>query len=181
MDIIATIGKVEVDYLNPDYEESRNVDYLSEIEMFKSLNAKVMLVDEFIVDRYDWDFIGDILENINKHSLSGLITSFPFKTTKEIISSNLNKDLFDFYMIPINQLAYMMDSPSFLQKERDELKDLLLAIDKKIIASKILAAGIQMPKEAFNFMDKLDYIDLVTIGVASEKEVKEDFEVLFES
>ena len=179
MEVIATIGKREVDYLNPDFKNAKNIDYLSEIELFSSLGAKVMLVDEFIVDGYDWELINDILENINKNTLSGLITSFPFKTTNEIINSSLNKDLFDFYMVPINQLAYMMDSPSFLQKERDDLKDLLNPLGKKIIASKILAVGIQMPSEAFKFIKSLDYIDAVTIGVASEKEVKEDFELLF--
>lgn len=179
MDIIATIAKRDVDYLNPDYESSKNINYHEDIEIFESLSSKVMLIDEFIVDSYDWNLIENILDDINKISTSGLITAFPFKTTSKIIEADFNKSLFDFYMIPINQLSYMMDSPTFLQKERDELKGLLNKLDKKIIASKVLAAGIQMPNEAFNFIKKLDYIDLLTIGVANKKEVEEDFKTLF--
>ncbi|WP_409199772.1 hypothetical protein [Methanobrevibacter sp. DSM 116169] len=180
MDIIATIGKRESNYINPDYEISKNVDYTEDIEIFNSLESKIMLVDEFIVDSYDWNLIEIILDEINNTSLSGIITSFPYRTTEEILNSDFNKDLFDFYMIPINQLAYMMDSPSFLQDEREKLKNLLSSLDKKIIASKVLAAGIQMPIDAFTFMKKLDFIDLMTIGVANENEAKEDFSVLFE-
>jgi hypothetical protein len=179
MDVIATIGKREVDYLNPDYSEIKDIDYVEDIEVLKEFSPKIMLIDEFIVDSYDWNLIEDILNKINNDSLSGLITAFPFKTTKKILDSNFNKDLFDFYMIPINQLAYMMDSPSFLQKERDELKELLESLNKKVIASKVLAAGIQMPEESFNFLKKIDYIDSISIGVANEKEVKEDFSLLF--
>ena len=180
MDIIATIGKREVDYLNPDYEIAKKVDYLEDIEIFDSLSSKVMLVDEFITDSYDWLLIEKILEEINKVSLSGIITSFPFKSTREILNSDFRKDLFDFYMIPINQLGYMMDSPSFLKEEREDLRILLEKLNKKIIASKVLAAGIIMPSEAFSFLEKIDYIDTVTIGAANENEIEEDFKKLFE-
>ena len=39
-------------------------------------------------------------------------------------------DLFDYYMVPINKLAYMMDIPSFLPKERQEFKVKIEKLDK---------------------------------------------------
>ncbi|MDL2246670.1 hypothetical protein LJB96_03530 [Methanobrevibacter sp. OttesenSCG-928-K11] len=180
MEIISTIGKREVDYLAPNYEKSKNVDWIGDIELFSSMGSELMLIDEFIVDGYDWDYIEKILKEINNRNiLSGIITSFPFETINKLLDEEVNTDLFDFLMIPINKLAYMMDTPSFLEKERNELNILLQKLDKKIIASKVLAAGIQMPEEAFNFLKTLNHIDLVTIGVASEKEVKDDFNLLF--
>ena len=51
-------------------------------------------------------------------------------------------------------------------------------LDKKIIAARILAAGILKHAEAFDFLNNLDYVDLMTFGVASKKEVVEDVEIL---
>lgn len=178
MNVIATIGKSDVNYLMPDFKKAKEVNWKEDIEIFSKLDTSIMLVDEFIVDGYDWDLTSKILHEINKtNSLSGLITSFPYKTTDSIINE-LDTSLFDFYMIPINKVAYMMDTPSFLKDERDELKIKLQKLDKKIIGSKILAAGILRVEEAFNFINTLGYIDLATIGIGTLKEAREDFFIL---
>ena len=133
---------------------------------------------QFIVDGYDWNLTSNILSQINDTSAaSGLITAFPNKTT-DLLMDNPVLDLFDYYMVPINKLAYMMDIPSFLPKERQEFKVKIEKLDKKIIATRILAAGILKPAEAFDFLNTLDYVDLVTFGVASKKEVVEDVTIL---
>ena len=83
-----------------------------------------MLIDEFLVDDYDWDFLMGILDKINDIGISaGLITSFPFKTSQKLLESPLveDKGLFDYYMIPVNKVAYMMDCPQFLDDEKDQL------------------------------------------------------------
>lgn len=178
MKVIATIGKSEVDYMMPNYEVAKEVDWQEDIELFSSYDTPLMLVDEFIVDGYDWNLTSEILEEINQNSCSGLITSFPNKTTA-LIKDNLDSELFDFYMIPLNKLAYMMDIPSFLPSEQDEFAESIMELDKKVIASRVLAAGIQMPEEAFNFIETLDFVDLITVGVASKQEAKQDFEILF--
>lgn len=178
MKVIATIGKSEVDYMMPNYEVAKEVDWQEDIELFSSYDTPLMLVDEFIVDGYDWNLTSEILEEINQNSCSGLITSFPNKTTA-LIKDNLDSELFDFYMIPLNKLAYMMDIPSFLPSEKDEFAESIMELDKKVIASRVLAAGIQMPEEAFNFIETLDFVDLITVGVASKQEAKQDFEILF--
>lgn len=180
MDVIATIGKSEVDYMAPNYDIAKEVDWEEDIELFSKYNASIMLIDEFITDGYDWNLNSEILEAINRtDSLSGISTAFPNKTTGEILK-NLDLDLFDFYMIPLNKLAYMMDIPSFLENERNQFKMEVSKLNKKIIASRTLAAGILTPKEAFNFIKSYGLADLITVGVANENEVKEDFNILKE-
>ena len=113
MKVIATIGKSDVDYLNPNYEVAKEVDWDEDIELFSSYDCPLMLVDEFITDGYDWGLTSRILNRINDAgSLSGLVTAFPSKTS-DLLLDNLDMDLFDFYMIPYNSLSYMMDISAF--------------------------------------------------------------------
>ena len=182
MQAVSTIGKTEMDYVFPNYDEARREATVEEdIEKLSEYDNSLMLVDEFLIDTYDWDFIIDILDKINDTGIpSGIITSFPFKTSEKLIDSPLleDKSLFDFYMIPVNKLGYMMDVPHFRSDKQAELKDLLLKIDKKVIINKILAVGIQMPEEAFSFLKTLDFADMVSVGIASEKEAEQTFGVL---
>jgi len=176
--VIGTIGKSDIDYINPDYEKAKEVDWENDIAILSELNCKIMLIDEFITDSYDWELLEEILRKIKKQNiLAGLISAYPFKTTKKLINSPI-LDLFDFYMIPVNKLGYMMDTESFMEEKRKELANLLKKLDKKVIINKILACGIQMPEEAFNFLKTLDYVDMVAIGIASEKEAEVDFKLL---
>ena len=176
--VIGTVGKSKVDYINPDYEKAKKVDWKKDIATLSKFNCPIMLIDEFITDSYDWKLIEEILSEIKKQgSFAGLITAYPFKTTKKLLKSPI-LDLFDFYMIPVNKLGYMMDTESFMEKEREELAKLLKKIDKKIIINKILACGIQMPEEAFEFLKTLAYADMVAIGIASQKEAEFDFRFL---
>jgi len=178
MRAIATIGKTDVDYIFPDFEKAKKTNWKEDIKILAKFNTPIMLIDEFITDNYDFKLLEEILNEIKKQGVfPGLITSFPFKTTKKLIDSPII-DLFDFYMVPINKLGYMMDCESFMGEEREELSNLLKDLDKKIIVNKLLACGIQQPEESFNFLKTLDYIDMVAIGIASEKEAEIDFELL---
>ena len=176
--VIGTIGKSNIDYINPDYEKAKKADWKKDIITFSEFNCSIMLIDEFITDSYDWNLLEEILSEIKKQgSFAGLITAYPFKTTKKLIDSPI-LDLFDFYMIPVNKIGYMMDSMSFMEEERKELANLLKKLDKKVIVNKILACGIQMPEEAFTFLKTLDYVDMVAIGIATEKEAEIDFNLI---
>ena len=178
MKVIATIGKSDVDYLNPNYEVAKEVDWDEDIELFSQYDCPLMLVDEFITDAYDWRLTSKILNRINDTgALSGIVTAFPSRTS-DLLADNLDMDLFDFYMIPVNKLGYMMDIPDFRVDKQDQLKGMLDKIDKKIIINKILAVGIQRPEEAFNFLNTLDIADMVTVGIASEREAEESFTTL---
>lgn len=180
MKVIATVGRSDVDYLNPNYEVAKEVDWDEDIELFSDYDCPLMLVDEFIVDGYDWRLTSKILSEINNTgSLSGLITAFPSKST-DMICENLDLDLFDFYMIPFNSISYMMDISAFNESQREGFKQKLLALNKKVIASRILAAGVLQPEEAFTFFKNIDYIDLITVGVAKVEEAREDFSLLKE-
>ena len=105
------------------------------------------------------------------------MSAFPSKTA-DLIKDNLDLDLFDFYMIPFNSLSYMMDISAFNPSQRKEFEQKLIDLDKKVIATRILAAGVLKPRDTFEFFKKIDYIDLISLGVASVDEAKEDFSLL---
>ena len=180
MKVIATIGKSDVNYLNPNYEVAKEVDWDEDIELFSGYDCPLMLVDEFITDGYDWGLTSKILNRINDSgALSGLVTSFPSKTS-DLLADNLDMDLFDFYMIPYNSLSYMMDISAFNASQRQEFIDKIKGLNKKIIATRILAAGVLKPKEAFTFYRNVDFVDAICMGVAKVSEAREDFELLKE-
>ncbi len=180
MKVIATIGKSDIDYLNPNYEVAKEVDWDEDIELFSKYDCPIMLVDEFIVDGYDWRLTSKILSEINSTgALSGLVTAFPSRTT-DLLPDNLDMDLFDFFMIPFNSLSYMMDISAFNSSQREDFKQRLLSLNKKVIATRVLAAGVLQPKEAFEFLKKIDYVDLIALGVAKVEEASEDFSLLKE-
>ena len=184
MKVVSTLGKTDMDYVFPDYNQARQEATIEEdIAKLSEFDNSVMLIDEFLVDSYDWDYLTKILEAINDTGISaGLITSFPFKTSEKLLESPLleDKSLFDFYMVPVNKVAYMMDCDDFREENQEKLANLLKEIDKKIIINKILAVGIQPPKEAFDFLKTLDYADMVAIGIASEVEAEQTFTALKE-
>ncbi len=178
MKVIATIGKSDVDYLNPNYGVAKEVDWDEDIELFRGYDCPLMLVDEFITDGYDWKLTSKILNSINDAgALSGLSTAFPSKTS-DLLADNLDMDLFDFLMIPYNSLSYMMDISAFNNSQRREFIEKIGGLNKKIIASRILAAGVLNPKEAFTFFKNVDFVDVICIGVAKVEEAKTDFDLL---
>ena len=76
MEVIATIGKSDVDYMAPNYDIAKEVDWEDDIELFSKYNTPIMLIDEFITDGYDWNLNREILEAINSaDSLSGISIS----------------------------------------------------------------------------------------------------------
>jgi hypothetical protein len=180
MKVIATIGKSDVDYLNPNYEVAKEADWDEDIELFRKYDCPLMLVDEFITDAYDWRLTSKILNEINNAgSLSGLVTAFPSRTT-DLLPNNLDMDLFDFYMIPYNSLSYMMDISAFNSFQRQGFIDKVSSLDKKIIATRIFAAGVLKPNEAFTFFKNADFVDAICVGVAKVSEASEDFSLLKE-
>jgi len=153
--------------------------FQEDVEILSDLAADIMLLDEEYSDRLDAGELGDMLDLINDMGVvSGLITAFPRNTTMKLLASDI-LSLFDIYMIPLNKLGYMMDFPGFLEDERKELRELILNTGKIIMAHKVLAAGILKPDEAFKFLKGIDYIDMVSIGVASTDEAEETFNLLF--
>ncbi len=149
-----------------------------DIELLNQLEASSMLIHGAITDELNYDFLAEKLEKIRQTgAIAGLVTHRPFNTTMNLLKSPI-LDLFDVYMIPVNKLGYLMDTDRFIERERADFRDLIKKLDKIIIAKKTMAVGILTPNDAFDFLKTLDYIDLMTVGIASEAEAKETFGLL---
>ncbi len=149
-----------------------------DIKLLSDMSADAMVLHGSITDSCNWDTIAGHLEAIkNEDSIPGLATHQPFRTTVKLLKSPI-LDLFDIYMIPVNKLGYLMDTDVFMDKERFEFAKLINRLDKKVIVKKTLAAGILTPEDAFNFLKTVDYADMITVGIASEAEAEETFDLL---
>jgi hypothetical protein len=155
-------------------------DEEGDIELLSTLEADAMLLHAAITDSCSWDVIAGHLNLMkDEGSVPGLATHQPFRTTRKILESSV-LDLFNLYMIPVNKLGYLMDTEFFMEKERDELAELMGKMDKTIIVKKTLAAGIITPQDAFQFLEKVDYADMIALGIAYENEAEVTFGLLFE-
>lgn len=170
LDIVGTIRpEVETDDMESD-----------DIEFLSQLDAKAMLLHASITDQGDWDIIGEKLDAINDTgAISGLVTHMPFKTTSKLLKSPILND-FQLYMVPVNRLGYLMDCDTHGPEERAEFRELLMKLDKKVVAKKVLAAGIMTPDDAFDYLKTLDFVDMVALGIASEDEAEETFLKLYQ-
>ncbi len=150
-----------------------------DINLLSELDANAMLVDPEITDQRDWNLIGEKLDAIkDTGSIPGLITQYPFKTTIELLESPLITD-FKLYMVPLNRLGYLMDCDTYGPDERAQFKEIIKKLDKTIIAMHVLAAGIMTPDDAFDYIKSTDFVDMVAVGIASQKEAEESFSKLF--
>ncbi|WP_321422477.1 hypothetical protein [uncultured Methanobacterium sp.] len=164
LDIIATI--------RPESEKE-------DINLLSELDVSAMLVDPEITDQRDWNLIGEKLDAIkDTGSVPGLITQYPFKTTMELLESPLIND-FKMYMVPLNRLGYLMDCDTYGPDERAQFREIIKKLDKTIITMHVLAAGIMTPDDAFDYLKSTDFVDMVAVGIASEKEAEETFSKLF--
>ena len=155
-------------------QDSENED----IELLSQMEASAMILHDAATDSLNYDFLAEKLENIRQTgAVPGLTTRKPFNTTKNLLESPI-LDLFDIYMVPVNKLGYLMDTDAFIAKERGEFRDLISKLNKTIIAMQTMAAGILTPSDAFDFLKTLDYVDLMTVGIASEAEAEETFGLL---
>lgn len=149
-----------------------------DIELLTELEASAMLIHGAITDELNYGLLAEKLESIRQTgAVAGLVTHRPFNTTKNLLESPI-LDLFDIYMVPVNKLGYLMDTDTFMDKERAEFRDLIKKLNKTIIAKKTMAVGILTPEDAFDYLKTLDYIDLMTVGIASEAEAEETFGLL---
>jgi hypothetical protein len=155
-------------------EEARDIELLS------GMGADVILLHAAITDSCNYNTIKGHLELIREEKIiPGLATHQPFRTTTNLLESPV-LDLFDIYMLPVNKLGYLMDTEFFMEKERDDLAELVTRIDKTVIIKKTLAAGILTPEDAFNFLKSVKYADMITVGIAYENEAEETFSLLSE-
>ena len=163
MDIIGTV--------RPDKE-------FEDIQLLSNLNAASMILHADITDKKDWNFIGEKLQLIkDEGAVPGLATHTPYYTSTHLVGSPV-QEMFDLYMVPVNKLGYLMDTEIYGSDERTHLNQLIKSLDKTVIVKKVLAAGILKPQEAFDYLKTVQFADIVTIGIASEAEAQETFNLL---
>lgn len=162
MDIVATI--------RPDPEEG-----VDDVELLTQLDAKAILLHASVTDQCNWDLLGEKLDVINDSgAIPGLVTHTPFKTTRKLLDSPVLND-FQIYGVPVNRLGYLMDCDTHGPEDRAKFRELIMNLDKTVMAKKVLAAGIMTPDDAFDYLKTLDFVDIVAVGIASEVEAEETF------
>jgi len=137
-------------------------DFDQELEIMKSLDAKIILTHAFITDRLD-DYFSICIDEISNIGIAGIVTHNPGITIPELA----NYDKVKIVMAPINKVGkYMLPSA---EKTLEAIKN----TDKIVLGKKTLAAGLLDPKEAIEYVSKFVYG--VAIGITSSQELKETF------
>lgn len=153
-----------------------------DLEVFQKYDTKSIMLDGFYVDEHieknEYNMLRDNLQIIKDNGyIPAIETRTPFKNLPIIKEASFYED-FNEIMLPLNFYGYMMDC-NFLNNENKKIiNELLSSIDKKIIANRTLATGILQPKEAYEFIKNIDYLDSVCVGVAKISEAEETFGII---
>jgi hypothetical protein len=138
---------------------------LGNIKEFQQFKTVAMLLHGQITDRRNTREIEKLLNEVHAtNCLAGLATHFPSSTLNWLKEASLDVDL---VMLPFNQMGMFMDA------EPTKIAEKIRRLRKPIIGKKVLAAGYLHPKDALNYVAKQGCIDIVALGVASEKEAEE--------
>ena len=140
------------------------------------------MLDGFFIDKNiesnDFEYISQYLNDIKmKGYIPSIETRTPFKNIHKIVESEIIND-FDEIMLPLNFYGYMMDCNFLTNENKEKIQNLLSSLNKKVIANRTLATGILQPKEAYEFISKVDYVNSVCVGVAKVEEVEETFSII---
>jgi len=160
-----------------------NVNQFEEdLKIFSKYNTSTIMLDGFFVDKnIENDDFESISKYLNEIKLKGFVPSIetrtPFKNIPKIVESEII-DEFEEIMLPLNFYGYMMDCNFLTNKNKEKIQNLLSTINKKIIANRTLATGILQPKEAYEFISKVDYVNSVCVGVAKVEEAEETFSII---
>lgn len=166
------IGKIDVENIEED------------IAYYENFDTSTIILDGFFVDNNidegNFDTISDYLRQIrSKGFIPAIETRTPFKNIP-LITNSVLMEYFDVIMLPLNYYGYMMDCNFLNNENKEKISQLLSGLDKKIIANRTLATGILQPKEAYQFIGKIEYLDSVCVGVAKISEAEETFSIINE-
>lgn len=149
-----------------------------DIELFSDLGAVSVMIHGTITDTENWDVIEEKLLKIKEiEAVPGLVTHSPFKTTTSLLESDV-LDLFDIYSVPVNKLGYLMDCDVYDKEVRANLDNMMEELNKTIMVRNVLAAGVLMHEDAFNYLKTVSFADVVALGIASVDEAQETFSLL---
>lgn len=155
-----------------------------DLTIFSKYNTTTIMLDGFFIDKSiendDFEIISKYLKEIKlKGYVPSIETRTPFKNIPKIVESEIINE-FEELMLPLNFYGYMMDCNFLTNENKEKIKNLLSTINKKIIANRTLATGILQPKEAYEFISKVDYVNSVCVGVAKIEEAEETFSIINE-
>ncbi|MCX8176173.1 MAG: hypothetical protein N3E48_02935 [Candidatus Bathyarchaeota archaeon] len=135
------------------------------LEEVKKLNPVAILLHAEVADRCNEVVMRNLLREIQlKGYLAGFATHQPLKTLSWIKDTNLE---YDIIMTPLNFVG------EFIDGKLEDLIEVLRMLNRFVIVKKALAAGKLKPKEALDYIVKLNCVNAVALGVTSEKEVEE--------
>jgi hypothetical protein len=157
-------------------------NFEDDLNVFSKYNTSTIMLDGFFIDKnIEKGNFDNISKYLNEIRLKGYVPSIetitPFKNIPKIVGSEIIND-FDEIMIPLNFYGYMMDCNFLTNENKEKIQNLLSTFDKKIIANRTLATGILQPKEAYEFISKVDYVNSVCVGVAKVEEAEETFSII---
>jgi len=142
-------------------------DPLSDIRKLQRFHTVAMLVHGEMTDGRELRRTSELLNQIRAaNCLAGLAMHKPLSTLNWLLKTELDVDLI---MLPFNRLGVFMDSTAA------ETAEAIRRVGKPVVGKKVLAAGYLSPIDALPYIAKLGCIQVVALGVASEKEAKETF------
>ncbi|OED30462.1 hypothetical protein [Methanosphaera sp. WGK6] len=155
-----------------------------DLELFSKYNTSTVILDGIFVDESikedNYTIISNLLNEIrNNGYVPGIETRTPFNNLPLISNSDIIDD-FDVLLFPLNFYGYMMDCNFLNNENKDKINILLKNMDKKIIANRTLATGILKPREAYDFIKDIDYLDAVCVGLAKVSEAEETLGIINE-
>ncbi|MGP3667385.1 MAG: hypothetical protein ACKD6N_00800 [Candidatus Bathyarchaeota archaeon] len=135
------------------------------LEEVKKLNPVAILLHAEVADRCNENLFKNLLREIQfKGYLTGFATHQPLKTLSWIKNTNLE---YDIVMTPLNITG------EFIDGKLEDLIKILKELDRFVIAKKVLAAGKLKPKDALEYIARLNCVNAVALGVTSEREIEE--------
>lgn len=162
--------------------KTNDTNFEEDLNIFSKYNTSTIMLDGFFVDKNiesnDFEYISQYLNDIKmKGYIPSIETRTPFKNIPKIVESEIIND-FDEIMLPLNFYGYMMDCNFLTNENKEKIQNLLSSLNKKVIANRTLATGILQPKEAYEFISKVDNVNSVCVGVAKVEEVEETFSII---
>lgn len=142
-------------------------DPLGDMRRFEGFKTVAMLLHGAVTDKKKTQQTSELLNRVHAtNRLAGLVTHRPFSTLSWLLKVELD---FDILMLPFNKLGRFMDA------KPEKVAELARKLRKPVIGKKVLAAGLIPPKEALSFAAGMGCINIVALGVASEREAEETF------
>ena len=156
--------------------------FQEDLKIYEQFNTETLMIDGNFVDENmeteSYENISELLKQIKENNyIPAIETRRPFKNLPLIKNSSFYDD-FDTIMLPLNFYGYMMDCNFLNNENKKVINELLEDLNKNIIANRTLATGILKPKEAYEFIKDVDYLNSVCVGVAKVSEAEETFSII---